>query len=168
MFKFVIKYGIWLSSLFILIYFDWSLFSFLNDWQTQVTISLTHSWIHFFNIPVQIQNNSLFYSHGLELVIVHSCNGMAPLLLFVSALMAYPSDWHNKIIWTVFAYFVISLANMARIYYVSYVVLESADKFHCAHNCYGRIFIGVVLLGMFYLFISKAKVLSGINSNKKR
>jgi len=154
MLKFIFKYSVWLSLLFLLIHFEsYSPLYFLNAWQTQITIYLTYVWVDVFNIPVQMLGNSLYFSHGLKLVILDECNSMLPLLMFISGVLAYPSDCHNKIYWMTLGYFVVSIVNLARIYLVTYIVLDNASHFHLAHDYLGRFLILVTTFLLFYTFV---------------
>ena len=160
MLKFSIKYSVWLSLLCLFIIFEaYSPLYFLNAWQTQLTLYFTQIWIEGFHIPVQMLGNSLNFNHGLELLILDECNGALPILMYIAGVLAFPSDCRIKIVWVLIGYLGISVVNMARIYLVTYLVLDSADQFQFAHDYIGRFLILAGTFILFYIFVSMTRIM---------
>lgn len=153
MLSFVIRYGIWVSLLFFLLFFEGiSPFIIFNEWQTQLTIQITAWWIQFFHLPVLLQGDTLILEHGFNLQILHSCNGFTPFLLYLAAILAYPTDIKSKLLWALLGYIAIIVINTLRMYAITIVVMDSPDLFHLAHDWIGRYGVSFLTVALFYGF----------------
>ena len=161
MLRFAIGYGIWVSLLFILLYIEGlSPLFFISEMQTQLTIQLTEIWISFFHIPVIQQGDTLILEHGMQLQILHECNGLVPYLLLISAILAFPTSLKSKVLWMVIFYGLLLVINMLRIYLITLVVIDSPDLFKISHDWVGRYSVGILTLLLFYWFTNKVTVTS--------
>ncbi len=173
MFWFVLRYAIWSLLLVGLILFkDYSPFYFINEFQTSATIFMTDLWIKYFDIPVTLAGNSVIFEHGLQLLILDECNGLTPLLLYLAAILSYPTRYAIKTKWFVGGMIVLLTLNMVRIVMITLVVIVYPDSFEWAHNVVGRYGIGAVTLYLFYFFTTHVTtctpygiILNGKNSH---
>lgn len=153
MFWFVLRFAVWSLLLIGLIYFkDYSPFYFLNELQTDATIYMTDIWIKYFDIPVILAGNTVVFEHGLRLRILNECNGLTPFILYLAAILAYPTRYAIKTKWFIGGMIVLLTLNMVRIIMITLLVIVYPDSFDCAHNIVGRYSIGAITLYLFYFF----------------
>jgi len=150
---FTLRFAIWSALLFSLIYFEeFSPFYFVHTFQTNATIYITDLWIDYFQIPVQLVGNTVIFQHGLQLRILNACNGLTPFVLYLAAILAYPTRYKQKISWFFGGMIVLLTLNMIRIMLITIYVTHVPDGFNCAHNIVGRYSIGTSALLLFYYF----------------
>lgn len=172
---FVLRYAIWSLLLFALVFFEtYSPFYFINVFLTDATIYITGLWITFMEIPVTLSGNSMLFEHGMHLLILNECNGLTPLLLYLAAILAYPTRYRIKIKWFVGGTIVLLTLNMVRIVLITLLVIDHPDSFEFAHNVVGRYAIGAVTLYLFYFFTTHVTtcvpygiILNGNNCHSK-
>jgi len=153
MFWFVLRYAIWSLLLFALVYFkDYSPLYLINALQTEATVYVTELWVQFFDIPVTMENNTVVFAHGLQLLILDECNGLTPLLLYMAAILAYPTPYALKLKWLFGGMLLLLTLNMLRIILITLTVIEYPESFELAHNVVGRYGIGAATLFLFYYF----------------
>jgi len=175
MFWFIIRFIIWSLLLFGLLYFKtFSPLYFLNTLQTDATIFITQEWIRYFVIPVTLQGNTVIFEHGLELMILNECNGLTPFILYLAAMLAYPTRYIIKIRWFIGGMIVLLTLNMLRIILITLYVIIDPLSFKCAHNIIGRYSIGAITLYLFYFFTTHVVtctpygiILNGKNCHQK-
>jgi len=152
----VVRYLLWVSSLYMLVYFEaFSPFVWMHHLHTDLSIYLTHAWIEHFDIPIVMSQGTLLYTHGLQLEILDECNGLAPFLFFLAAILAYPAAQKDKIIWILISYFMFILLNAIRIDGILYHVIEYPEDFIFVHEVIGRYSMAFIPLILFYLFAEK-------------
>ena len=159
MFWFTLRFAIWTGLLFGLIYFeDISPFYFIHTFQTNAIIYITELWIDYFDIPVRLVGNTVIFPHGLQLMILNTCNGLTPFILYLAAILAYPTLYKEKIPWFFGGLIILLTLNMIRIMLITVYLIHVPDGFHCAHNIVGRYSIGISTLLLFYYFTTRVKV----------
>lgn len=159
MFWFVLRFAIWSLLLIGLIYFeDYSPFYFINELQTDATIFATDFWIRHFDIPVRLEGNTVIFEHGLHLLLLNECNGLTPFILYLAAILAYPTRYVIKTSWIFGGMIVLLTLNMVRIVLITLLVIVYPDSFEWAHNIVGRYSIGAVALYLFYLFTTHVAI----------
>ena len=156
---FVIRFAIWSGLLFGLISFEGiSPLYFLHTLQTDATIYITDVWIHYFQVPVQLVDNTVVFQHGLKLMILNACNGLTPFILYLAAILAYPTLYKQKFSWFLGGMIILLTLNMLRIMFITIYVTHVPDGFNCAHNIVGRYSIGISALLVFYYFTTRVSV----------
>ena len=150
---FIFRYAFWTLVLYAAIYFEnFSPLIFINTLQTDLSIYLTQLWIDLYDIPIRMSGATLIYQHGLQLQIVNECNGLAPFLFFLAAILAYPASLKAKIIWIILSYIILLIANTIRLDWILYHVIEHPEDFDFIHEVVGRYVIAVIPLVLFYFF----------------
>jgi exosortase/archaeosortase family protein len=153
---FVLRYFVWIFLLFALFYFkQFSPFIILNTLHTELSIVLTGVWINIFDIPITMSGESLIFRHGMVLKILDECNGLAPFLFYLSALLAYPARTKDKLIWVVAGYLLLMSANAIRIDWILYHVIDHPEDFWFAHEVVGRYTVALIPLILFYFFTDR-------------
>jgi len=153
---FTLRFAIWSGLLFSLIYFEHlSPFYFIHTFQTDAIIYITELWVSYFDIPVRLVGNTVIFQHGLELMILNACNGLTPLILYLAAILAYPTLYKEKVSWFLGGLVILLTLNMIRIMLITVYVIHVPDGFNCAHNIIGRYSIGISTLLLFYYFTKR-------------
>jgi len=156
MFWFVLRFAIWSLLLIGLIHFrDYSPFHFISVLQTDMTIAATEFWITSFHIPVTLMGNTVIFEHGLQLMILNECNGLTPFVLYLAAILAYPTRYADKVKWFIGGMVVLLTLNFVRIVLITLLVIVYPDSFEIAHNIVGRYSIGTITLYLFYIFTTQ-------------
>lgn len=159
MLGFSIRYLLWIALLFFLLFFEGlSPFFVFNEWQTQLTISITRLWVEWLHLPILIQADTLILANKMHLQILHECNGLTPYLLYLAAILAYPTDSKSKIVWLLIGYVAVMLINTVRMLGITLVVIDHPDLFDFVHDWIGRYGVGFLTILMFYLFTNRVKV----------
>jgi len=161
--SFTFQFVAWSFVLFGLIYFeDFSPLVFINNLQTDLTAYLTHGWILLFNIDINMKEALLTFENGLKLRIVNECNGLAAFLVFLAAVIAYPTSKKEKLFWIFLSYFILLIANAVRLDWIAYHVIENPEDFKFAHEVLGRYIIASIPLFLFYIFSTNVSINSKI------
>lgn len=159
MFAFILRYVFWVSLLFWLVFFEaFSPFFMINQLQTDLIVNLTWLWVDILELPIRIQDNTLILANGMNLRIVHDCNGLTPFLLYLAAILAFPVNWKHRLIWGVLGYIALLVINVIRMLLITLVVLDHPELFHFAHDWVGRYSVGLLTLGLFFLFTSNVPI----------
>lgn len=157
--SFTFQFAAWSLILFGLIYFeDLSPLIFINNLQTDLSAYLTHQWILLFNIDINMKEALLTFEHGLKLQIVNECNGLAAFLVFLAAVIAYPTTIKEKLFWALLSYFILLTANAIRLDWIAYHVIENPEDFKFAHEVLGRYIIASIPLVLFYIFSANVTI----------
>lgn len=154
---FAFRFAFWSPLLFGLIYFEnLSPFIFINNLQTDLNVFQVHQWVTNFEISVNMSGSYLIFEHGLKLQIVNECNGLAAFLLFLAAVLSFPTNIKTKVYWIFFSYFVLLVANSIRLDWITYHIIEHPEDFKFAHEVLGRYIIALIPLILFYFFSQSA------------
>ncbi|WP_319558355.1 exosortase/archaeosortase family protein [Thiomicrorhabdus sp.] len=159
MLRFSIAYFVWVGVLFTLFFFEsFSPLFVINQWQTEVTNLITRGWVHAFDLPILLQANTLILENGMHLHIVHECNGLVPYLLYLAAILAYPTPFRVKLNWVLLGYAAVMVINTIRMLLITLVVLEDKSLFPLAHDWFGRYGVAILTLSLFFWFTSRAPI----------
>jgi exosortase/archaeosortase family protein len=148
--KFLFLYFLALVLLFALFYWEASpLANFINQWQVNLSSLLTS-----FTLDESLmQNNHIFISSHLTLVIDKECNGFIPYFFFLASIIAFPSSITHKIKWAILGYLLLTIFNVFRIWFITQFVMNSENNFSLAHDYLGNIFLVFLALLLFITFI---------------
>lgn len=153
MFRYTLLYILWGSILFGLFYIEgYSPLFFLNDLQTDLTILLVSYGVEFFDFPIKMQGPLMIFDNGAKIIIHYTCNGLTAILLYTTAIIAYPTWIKNKVTWFMGGYIIIVTLNLIRLLFVSYFVSINPDYFHLSHDYIGRYGMGIFTLCIFLIF----------------
>jgi len=156
MWGFITRYIFWVLLLYVLVYFDaFSPLHVFNTLHTDISIYLTGLWIDAFDIPIEMSQATLIYTHGMQLKILDECNGVAGFLFFLAAIFAYPARKKVKITWIVVGYFIVMIANAIRIDWILYHTIYHPENFTFIHEVVGRYTMALIPLILFYLYTDK-------------
>ena len=149
--RFVFLYLLWLGILFGFFYWDLSpLAEWPNEWLRLKLLAAMD-----LGLPDgQVRGSDIWINPHYKLIIEKACNGMIPVLMYLASIFAYPSSWARRIIWGAVGTGIMLLLNVARIYMVTYAVMQTGrEGFSLSHDVFGNAIFMVAGLVMFYLFI---------------
>ena len=148
--KFLFIYPLALALLFAFFYWDiFPLANTINLWQINLSSLLTSLTLDE-NI---MKNNHIFINSNLALVINKECNGLIPYFFFLASIIAFPSSIKHKIKWVFLGYFLLSILNVFRIWFITQFVMNSKNNFSLAHDYLGNLFLVLSALTLFITFI---------------
>jgi|GEM_PF-2624608 len=123
---------------------------FINEQQRQLILFL----LDFGLAPNQLRGDEIVMSDYYRLIITKACNGVIPVLLYISMVWAYPRrSILDRVSWTLYGYIVITLINVARILFVVAVVQEERGRFAFTHDIVGNFIFMVTILSLLALYI---------------
>ncbi len=122
----------------------------LNEQQRQLILFLLD-----FGLPAnQLQGDEIVISANYHLVITKACNGIIPIILYVSMVWAYPNrKIIDRVIWSIWGYIVLTIVDVARILIVVAIVEEERGKFVFTHDIGGNFIFMVSILSLLAMYI---------------
>ena len=147
--QFGYRYVAMLPLLFALFYWELSpMAEFLNHYQTKLTL-------YFLELGLkegQLQGIDIMVNPHYKIIVTKACNGMIPILVLFSAVLAYPTAWTYKVWWLVAGYLLVTTINILRLLMVAYFVKKQPD-FPLYHDLFGNLLLMMTGLLLFYLFL---------------
>lgn len=136
----------------LLILFYWSSSPFseiINQIQIKISSLLTELTLE----EGIVQGSYISISPRQTLVIDKACNGLIPYFFFLSSILAFPSTLVHKLKWAILGYFIITIVNIFRIWFITQLMMISKDNFSLAHDYLGNIFLVLTVVLLFISFI---------------
>ena len=147
--QFSYRYLALLPLLFALFYWELSpVAEFLNHYQTKLTLYFLEWGLK----EGQLQGIDIMVNPHYKIIITKACNGMIPILVLFSAILAYPVEWTYKVWWLFTGYLVITTINIVRLLMVAHFVKKQPD-FPLYHDLFGNLLLMMTGLLLFYLFL---------------
>jgi len=155
--RFTILYPISLLLLFVIFYFDTSIISTtINTFQQNLIIDVIRDIF-----PNRVEENFIIITNNYKLSIDKACNGVVTIIFFIAPVLVYQSSIIYKIFFIIIGYIILTLANIIRIIFITYMVIEDKSNFSLSHDYIGNLFLLIVGVGLFIIFLR-------LNSNKKK
>ncbi|SHO81459.1 hypothetical protein MNB_SV-15-1036 [hydrothermal vent metagenome] len=156
--RFIILYPISLLLLFIIFYFDTSIISYtINSFQQNLIIDVISQIF-----PNRVEDNFIIITNYYKLSIDKACNGIVTILFFIAPILLYQASIRYKIIFILIGYIILTLANIIRITFITYMVIADKQNFSLSHDFIGNIFLLIVGISLFIIFIKLVKAKSTI------
>jgi exosortase/archaeosortase family protein len=152
--RFVVMYLVWLGVLFGVFYWDLSPLSEApNEWLRWKLLAILKAGL----AEGQVRGSDIWINPHYKLMIEKACNGMIPVLMYLASIFAYPSSWWRRLAWGVAGAVILLGLNVARIFMVTYFVMEGGrENFSLSHDFFGNMIFMVAGLSLFYLFVRGA------------
>jgi len=148
---FTLLYFIYLDLLLLLLFFHHNIASNALDYfQRDLLIEMLRVFF-----DERVVDYRVVINPNYSITIDRSCNGVVPLLIFWSAILAYHTKVANKLQWMFIGYIALILANFLRIVFVIYMVLLDREYFTLAHDYIGNGFLILIGFGFFILFMDR-------------
>ena len=147
--RFIILYSISLLLLFTIFYFDTSIISTtINHFQQNLIIDAIREIF-----PHRVEENFIIISNNYKLSIDKACNGLVSIIFFIAPILVYKASINYKILAILIGYIILTLANILRIIFITYMVIEDKKNFSLSHDYIGNIFLLMVGIGLFMIFL---------------
>ena len=148
--RFIILYPISLILLFTIFYFDTSIISTtINHFQQNLIIEIISKIF-----PNRVGGGTLIIiNHNYSLSIDKACNGLVSIIFFIAPVIIYQSSILYKLFSILIGYIILTLANIIRIVFITYMVIEDKNNFSLSHDYIGNIFLLMVGIGLFMIFL---------------
>jgi exosortase/archaeosortase family protein len=149
--RFIIYYLVWLGLLFGVLYWDVSPLSHtINEFLRLSLIKIIDMGL----VPGRVHGSDIIINPHYKLMIEKACNGMIPVLMYLSSIFAYPSSWVRRMYWAIGGTIVMLTLNVIRIFIVIYFVIQGGrENFSLSHDIFGNAIFMIAGLLLFYLFI---------------
>ncbi len=132
-FKFCLVFIAWVSLFYSLTTFDVVLRRVdIAGPVTDSVVKTVTGVVKLFSIPVEIDGADL-KAPSLHLRISHECNGVIAFIIYLSAVLAFPSPFRRKIAGMLIGAAVIWTINVGRILLLVFVALYLPDVFYQTH-----------------------------------
>jgi exosortase/archaeosortase family protein len=154
--QFMTRYLFFLAISFTFLYLNNTPFSYeINHNQTAITLYFLE---YFLNVD-QLKGVDIWINPYYKIIINDACNGIVPILFFISGVLAYPLSLKHTMIWIFFGYIIFTSVNIFRIILVTYITQkgEGQKEFFWAHDIVGNILLITVGMVLFLLYIRTAK-----------
>jgi len=152
--QFGYRYLALLPLLFALFYWEHSpVAESINHYQTKLTL-------YFLNFGLregQLRGIDIMINPHYKIIVTKACNGMIPILVLFSAILAYPSEWPYKARWILAVYVILAAANVFRLLMVAHYVKKQTD-FSLYHDLFGNLLLVLTGLALLYLFLRRARL----------
>jgi exosortase/archaeosortase family protein len=113
-------------------------------------------WIlRMFGVEVTTQGIFMYGVHG-TLAIATGCNGVEALVIYFSAILAFPAKWKDKMTGAAIGFTGIFLINLLRILCLFIVSQYYPGENETAHIYVGQTLVIVMTLGLFLLWAEKS------------
>jgi len=147
--RFLLLYIVYISALFILIEQPYlknllhinSSYSILV---TKISATLMESF------TTVIHRSNFIYLSNATLDIKFGCNGLESIILYISAIFAYPASIKHKIYGLIIGFIIINIINILRILVLGHVLLNYTEAFDVMHNYVTQ---NIMIVFVFLLFI---------------
>ena len=122
--------------------------TFVNHYQTQWTLFFLDLGLR----EGQLKGIDIMVNPHYKIIVTKACNGMIPILVLFSAILAYPVEWLHKVRWMFVGYVMMASVNIARLLMVTHFVKKQPD-FPLYHDLFGNLLLMATGLLLFYLFL---------------
>jgi len=147
--NFILFYPIYLFVLLYFLFFHENIVSsLLNEFQGKILIEILRLWF-----DDRIVENYIIINPKYALSIDKSCNAMVPILILSASILAYRVVILYKFLAIILGYFILSIVNVLRIVFVTYMVIEDQNNFSWSHDYIGNGVLAMIGMLLFIWFI---------------
>lgn len=118
---------------------------------TQVIAQISVWFVHLFDQNVVSTGTILQHKiSGFSVSIESGCNGIEALIVLISAMLVFPTQWQYKLTGIVIGFFAVELLNIVRIITLFYIGQWNQEVFDWAHL---YIWEALIMLDILIIFI---------------
>lgn len=140
--KFIALFISFCTVFYLIYYYFMDHFAFLED----ITASLLGFSLRIFGVNAVVNGNNVILD-GFALKIIDECTAMFGSIVYVSCILAYPTDAKKKIAGIALGIPCLYVINMVRLVAISFVALSRPDIFEYVHTyLWQTIFIAFVII----------------------
>ena len=161
--RFIITYFVLMSIFFLLTWFK-PLHAIidLNGLYTQSVVVVTSKILGLLGIPCAYRG-SVMILPALSLDVKFGCNGLEAVMMYATAVLAYPAQWQKKIIGIAAGFFVLQTTNIMRIVLLVYAGIHLRGLFEYIHVYVAQGIMIALALGVFFIYLNYAKPIKEIH-----
>jgi archaeosortase B (VPXXXP-CTERM-specific) len=136
-------------------------FPFLSDkfnpqlsWLMAVTADLTGLVLRLFGLTVTISGRVVSLSN-FSMEVVGECTGLYEMLIFLAAMIAYPSSYKKKLIGAALGLPLLYVINIIRMIFIAVVGNWSPQTFNFMHLYFWQVAMILIIVSVWILWIEK-------------
>jgi archaeosortase B (VPXXXP-CTERM-specific) len=136
-------------------------FPFLSDkfnpqltWLMVVTADLTGSVLKLFGMTVNISGRVVSLSN-FSMEVVGECTGLYEMLIFLAAMIAYPSSYKKKLIGAGLGLPLLYVINIIRMIFIALIGNWSPKSFDFMHMYFWQVAMILIIVSVWVLWIEK-------------
>jgi archaeosortase B (VPXXXP-CTERM-specific) len=136
-------------------------FPFLSDklnpqltWLMVVTAEITGFFLKLLGFTVRVSGR-LVSLPNFSMEVVGECTGLYEMLIFLAAMIAYPSSWKKKLIGAVLGIPFLYVINIIRMIFISLVANWSPKTFDFLHLYFWQVAMILIIVSTWVLWIEK-------------
>lgn len=155
--RFIITYCILMSIFFLLTWFK-PLFTIIdvNGLYTQSVVMVTSKILGLLGVLCTYRG-SVIVLPTLSLDVKFGCNGLEAVMMYATAVLAYPAQWKKKTIGIGAGFLVLQTTNIARIVLLAYAGIHLKGLFEYIHVYIAQGIMIALALGVFFIYLNYAK-----------
>ena len=105
-------------------------------------------------------NSNFIYLPNASLEIKFGCNGLESIILYISAVLAYPASFKQKAYGLIIGFIVINIINIVRISLLGYVLMNHKPAFDIMHSYVTQ---NIMIVLVFFIFIVYLNIISKLD-----
>jgi archaeosortase B (VPXXXP-CTERM-specific) len=136
-------------------------FPFLSDkfnpqltWLMAVTADITGFMLRLFGLTVGVSQRVVTLPN-FSMEVIGECTGLYEMLIFLAAMIAYPSSWRKKLIGAGLGIPFLYVINIIRMVFISMVGNWSPQTFNFMHLYFWQVAMILIILSVWVLWIEK-------------
>lgn len=146
--RFVVFFSVFLIIFFVLFSLFASSFDFLRVWTAHITSFISH----LSGMEASVDGSALSME-TMDFEVIHECTGVFAMMVYVSAIVAYPAGWRQRGLGLLVGIPVIFGVNIARMVVLVYVAISHEAWFDYVHSYLwqGTFIIFVILVWLLWI-----------------
>lgn len=124
----------------------------VNEFFTLLVAEASNFLINLFGVKSILSYKSIT-SGSFSILVINQCNGVFTTGIFVSAVLAFPSTFREKIIGTLLGFFSIFVINVLRIVGIFFVGIKFPNFLHEAHVWVAQTLVIILSISVWLLWV---------------
>ena len=116
-------------------------------WTAYITLVLVHG----LGIDAVQYGTVLAHPNGFAYVVIYSCTGFLPVIMFIGCVVAYPGTWRAKCVGIAFGVPLVWMINLLRLVHLFYLGVYNPQMFALAHEV---VWQGILAMTFIALWLS--------------
>lgn len=155
--RFAFTYLILMGAFFILIGFEPILKLIdINGLYTQAIVAITARILSVLGIASTCRG-SIIELFSISLDVKFGCNGLEAVMIYSVAVIAFPTNWKNKLIGIAAGFVMIQIVNILRIVGLAYSGIHARNLFEYIHTYIAQGMMIAISLGVFFIYLNYVK-----------
>jgi exosortase H (IPTLxxWG-CTERM-specific) len=129
---FIVMFGFWLGAFSLFLRVD-----LVDDWlvvpMTELLAWVSHAGLRLVGFETSVAGTIIQGSEGFAVNILKGCNGVYVMAIFVSAILAFPATWKQRLVGILLGVPAVQGINLARIVSLYYIGVRHPALFERFH-----------------------------------